>query len=364
MPASAGVAAVIANAHSQLDTESGADGFKLRSLREVFEVLDGKGAGIAERRVVLLKRLPDILDAIGLGFEPDKRFGPPLSMGDDTMLCLYPADGAVRPIESRAEYRAARTMVEIAVLAALADGVVVEAELQAIVADLARIAALDDSDRRRLRAHAHALVANPPKLRAATKRLLELSEAEKTAVIDAAVHAVLADHRVLPAEVRFLEGLYKALGKQQDEIYARLHAGNGAAPPAHGSQLGLRQIDGARLTRIREETAAVSTMLASIFREDEAAAPVTAKPIPDAAEHTLPGLDAAHTRILVALTEQPIEEDAFEALCREQRLLPQGAIETINDWGFDAFDEAAIENDDLVCIQPHLIATIRTMATA
>ena len=119
-----------------------------------------------------------------------------------------------------------------------------------------------------------------------------------------------------------------------------------------------------RLARIREETAAVSTMLASIFREDDVAAPAIANPMPDPTDHALPGLDAAHTRILLALAEQPIEGDAFEALCREQRLLPEGAIETINDWAFDTFDDPVIENDDLVCIQPHLIASIRTMATA
>ena len=46
---------------------------------------------------------------------------------------------------------------------------------------------------------------------------------------------------------------------------------------------------------------------------------------------------------------------------RCERLLPGGAIETINDWAFDILDEVAIEDDDIYCLQPHVIATLKEM---
>jgi hypothetical protein len=45
-------------------------------------------------------------------------------------------------------------------------------------------------------------------------------------------------------------------------------------------------------------------------------------------------------------------------------LLSSGAIETINDWAFDALDDYAIEEGELICIQEHLIEPIKAMRKA
>jgi hypothetical protein len=183
-------------------------------------------------------------------------------------------------------------------------------------------------------------------------------------VLTTAVRAILADQRVLPSEVRFLEGLYKSLGKSQDEVYARLHAGvDSPRSQRAGTNKPTHAVDGERLERLRQETTAVASMLSNIFREEEVASTQPATQTqPD--ERSLPGLDAAHSHVLLQLAEQPVEAETFETLCRTQRLLPDGAIETINDWAFDALDDIAIECEDIVSIQPHLIEKIRSMAAA
>lgn len=339
------------------------DGLAQRSLGQVLEVLAGNpGPLAADRRAFLSKRLPEILDVMQIGFEPDKRYGPAPTLSDSTMLCLFEMGKPMKAHQEREECRSARTMIEIAVLAAKADDQVVEAEMSVILDDVTQIAGLDSNDHHRLRAHAQALASNPSKMRAATTRLLALPDAEKDRVLTTAVRAILADQRVLPSEVRFLEGLYKSLGKSQDEVYARLHAGvdiprtqrAGRNKPTHA-------IDGERLERLRQETTAVSTMLSNIFREEEVGSTQpAAQTQPN--ERSLPGLDAAHSHVLLQLAEQPVEAENFDTLCRTQRLLPDGAIETINDWAFDALDDIAIECEDIVSIQPHLIDKIRSMA--
>lgn len=356
---------ILTAARTRLFDGTSKDGLAQKSLGEVLEVLAGKpGPLAADRRAFLSKRLPEILDAMHIGFEPDKRFGPAPTLSDDTMLCLFEMAKPMKAHQDRDEYRSARTMVEIAVLAAKADDQVVDAEMSVILEDVAQIAGLDSSDHHRLRAHAQALASNPSKMRAATTRLLALPEAEKDRVLTTAVRAILADQRVLPSEVRFLEGLYKSLGKSQDEVYARLHAGvDSPRSQRAGTNKPTHAVDGERLERLRQETTAVASMLSNIFREEEVASTQPATQTqPD--ERSLPGLDAAHSHVLLQLAEQPVEAETFETLCRTQRLLPDGAIETINDWAFDALDDIAIECEDIVSIQPHLIEKIRSMAAA
>lgn len=345
-------------------------GFAELSIPEIMAKLGFPNAAKTdERRTLHLKRLPELMDAAGFGFEPDKRFGPAPSPSEDLKLCVFPAEQGGAVNANRPEYQAARTMAEIAALAARADDHIVEAEIDSITADLLSFPDISDLDRSRLRAHALALLANPAKLKAATKRLCELPEAQRQAALTSAVRAVLADQRVTPSEVRFLEGLYKALGLPQDEVYSRLHSGEITPKPASKTALPSQQgsgrealgseIDHEKLARLMEETSAVSSMLASIFKEDEPSAkPADERPVMEA---ELAGLDPAHSELLIRLTEAPLDSDSFAAICRDHKLLPSGAIETINDWAFDALDDYAIEEGELICIQEHLIEQIRAM---
>lgn len=356
-----------------LGTASERTGFAEVGIPEIMAKLGFPDAGKADdRRALHLKRLPELFDAAGFGFEPDKRFGPAPSLSEDLKLCVFPAERGGAVNANRPEYLAARTMAEIAALAARADDLVVDAEIESITSDLTSFPEISDLDRSRLRAHALALLANPSKLKAATKRLCELPEKQRHAALTSAVRAVLADQRITPSEVRFLEGLYKALGLPQDEVYSRLHSGEVASKPASKSALPSTQgldrqaagaeIDHEKLARLKEETSAVSSMLASIFREDETPAkPADEKP---AAQAEFVGLDSPHSSLLVRLTEAPLDSDAFEAICRDHKLLPSGAIETINDWAFDALDDYAIEEGELICIQEHLIEPIKAMRKA
>jgi len=340
---------------------------------ELMAKLGFPNAGKAdERRALHLKRLPELFDAAGFGFEPDKRFGPAPSLSEDLKLCVFPAKRGGPVKASRPDYQAARTLAEIAALAARADDMVVDAEIESIVSDLTDFPEIYEVERTRLRAHALALLANPSKLKAATKRLCELPEKQRQAALASAVRAVLADQRITPSEVRFLEGLYKALGLPQDEVYSRLHSGEVASKPASktalpsthglGRQAAGAEIDHDKLARLKEETSAVSSMLASIFKEDET--PATSADEKSAVQAEFAGLDSAHSNLLVRLTEAPMESDAFEAICRDHKLLPSGAIETINDWAFDALDDYAIEEGELICIQEHLIEPIKAMRKA
>lgn len=316
----------------------------------------------------LLRQLTAILDALDIGFEPDRRYGTcgPLLM--DSYVCVFRSEAGGSVASEAEHYVAARTLTEIAALAATADGVVVPLELEAIQRDLASVG-LSPIEQARLLSHAEAILKNPPKARAAIKRLMALSEERRRRIVQSAISAVLADGHVLPSEVRFLEGLYRALGLPNEDVYAQLHRGSvefdepvSVAPAVAASGIPIPPespsvvVDVERLERIRRETSQVSSLLATIFIEDaEPAAPASRA----ADTGRFPDLDAAHGDLLALLLSAPMERAEFEEAARERRLLPAGAIETINDWSFERFEEPVLDDEDMIIVVAHLSAPIR-----
>lgn len=321
-----------------------------------------------------LRTVAALLDSVGFGFEPDRRYGCTLPVNSRSNLVLFVAAGGARIDPERPAYDAARTMIEIAALAALADGEAVPVELQSIHRDLVSLPDLDPVERKRLMAHAEALLADPPKRKEAVSRLVALPIGERRRVMQCAVSAVLADGRVLPAEVRFLEHLHTALGLPQEDVYAALHrggtveddrtvvgqAGAGGVPASAAEAV---RIDAARLARIRGETTAVSALLAGIFVEEtEEAQTAVATIVAGAARFE--GLDTAHGELLWALVQRPMPWDAFEEQARGAKLLPAGAIETINEWGFEVLGEPVVEEEDPVAVAGHLVEQVTALAAA
>jgi uncharacterized membrane protein YebE (DUF533 family) len=324
------------------------------------------------------RQLAGMLDAVDIGFEPDKRYGVCGPIGPETHICIFKAEGG-GPVSPEAEhYVSARALTEIAALAATADGVVVPLEVEAIRQDLESLQ-LSETERARLLAHAEAFLRNPPKARAAIKRLVALSEDRRRRICQSAISAVLADGHVLPSEVRFLEGLYKALGFASEDIYTQLHRGSvefdepvtvaravkdtGVALPAEVANASSVMVDAGRLERIRRETSEVSSLLATIF-VDEGVTPALTTAVRSAGAGRFAGLDEPHGDLLAHLLATPMERPEFEEAARARKLLPHGALETINDWSFEKFDEPAIEDDDMILVAAHLLAPISALEKA
>lgn len=99
----------------------------------------------------------------------------------------------------------------------------------------------------------------------------------------------------------------------------------------------------------------MSELLAGIFIEEEPTASPPQVREPVASEGKFAGLDGAHATLLSLLAESGgLDRQAFEDEARKLRLLPDGAIETINEWGFDRFDEPLVDGDERVSVAEHL----------
>lgn len=320
------------------------------------------------------KQLAAMLDRLGYAFEPDRRHSD-AALETGGHMVLYIGRCGAAPFGDRTAYVAARAKVEIAILASASDGEVVQAELDQIYQDLEAEPTLSADDRHRLVAHAHWLSRDLPRQQSALKRLATASEAQRAAAARSAIAAVVADGRILPAEVRFLEKLHKALGLPEGEVYAALHRG----PIADAAPLPVAENDGkhasgeaplafdlTRLDRLRQETSQVSALLSTIFQEEE----VAPTPVPSSArtfvDGRFPGLDTQHAALLASVVDAGgvADLDRFDADARALKLLPAGAVETINEWAFDAFDEPLLETDDQVVVAEHLRVRLIEMETA
>ena len=180
-------------------------------------------------------------------------------------------------------------------------------------------------------------------------------------------------------QIATLEVIYDALGVPRGTLYAGLHAGIGAAataaaepvlmsdevhevvhPIASQTKAGetVKPASNA-LDRIRAETEQLDKVLAAIFVDDESG--TTNKGGLSLGGPT--ALDAEHTALLARLqfrSEWTREE--FDRAATDAGLMPGGAMETINEWAFDHYGEALLDDGDPVVVNLALMLTDDTAA--
>jgi tellurite resistance protein len=305
--------------------------------------------------------LAQFLQKIGVGLEPDVRFGggPP---GDDTKVVLFrlPAESPATP---SAQYHAASVLLHLAAAVAQADGSLDEAEERHLIGHLQEALHFEKPERLRLAAHLRWVLANPVGLGGLKKRLAQIDGSKRHAVAQFLLTVAGADGRIEPSEVKTLTKIYSLLGLDAARVYADLHelglaevdtgpvtvrVGAPAQPgfkipvPPTSVPSGL-VLDPERVRARMAETAAVGALLRDVFVEDE---PL---PAPPSVGSGVTGLDEVHSEFLKALAARSSWPRAeLEASAARLRLMLDGALELINDRAFDTCGQPACEGDDPV----------------
>jgi tellurite resistance protein len=344
-------------------------------MRHLLELANFEFAETSKVSQTVATQLGQVLDRMDVAIEPDRRYGGAIPQLEDQVF-LFGAAGGGSIDPERPAYRAMKAQVEVAVLAASADGNASSDEMQRVINGVKDRDDLSGVEKARLIAFAVTIFNSPPKQARVLKLLAERSEAEREVIARAAIAVVGGNDTVAPSEVRFLERLHKTLGLPQNRVYSELHRANsrrdepvsisvevreaGIAIPREASLAATElasgiKIDAERLARTQRETAAVSNLLASIFEEETAPLDVEASRSPEVDETALDGLDRPHTELIEMLELRgAVARAEFDQRARAMKLLPDGAIERINDWSFDQFDEPLLEEDDGILIVPHL----------
>lgn len=315
---------------------------------------------------------------LGLGVEPDVRFGgPPLSADRHILLFESGKNASLTPSP---EYETAQSLAHLAVAVSAADGSVDESETAALVRHIESSLRLSADERSRLHAHLRWLGSADVKLTGLTKRLAALTEAQKSALADLLIEIAVSDGVVTPDEIAVLMKIFTLLGRSRDEVTGRVHAALSgsrarfATPPATSSAPSPRSLtplpasappggfvlDTDIISSTILETAKVSALLRDVFDEDEPASSSTATlgeasttaSGPSTEDTVLVGgLDAAHSALFHSLVgRDEISRADFDAFASQFGVLPNGALDALNEAAFDAADEPLLEGDEVFTI--------------
>ena len=310
------------------------------------------------------------LERLGYGIEPDPRFGGPAPKAGETII-LFKTESLESRVASP-EYHASTILLHLGTAVAKADGAVSTAESATLVDHIESAMHLHHDERLRLRAHLQWLQANRTGLTRLAKRLEALSTKQKDGLVGFCLAVAGADGKVDAAEVRALRKIYATLGLEEAALYSHVHAvmsGSHRAeelatverparapigfvvPPSEAER---REIDhGVTLdmNAVRakmQETADVAALLSTIFVEET---PAAERPAPPNATETIGPLDVSHSRLLrILLTHESLSRADFEGHTAALGLLPDGALDTINDAALDIVNAPICEGDDPIRI--------------
>jgi hypothetical protein len=332
-----------------------------------------------------------VLSRVGLGVEPDVRFGgPPLAKGPAVLFRLDD-DAPERP---RTAYLTAATMVHLAASVAAASDI--DTVVETTIAEVATTVRLTTAERARLEARLRWLLAAQVTAAGLSRRIAALRAAEREAAGHFLIAVAAAARTVPPATVAALTRTYHMLGLDTALVISRLHQRSIAAahtprlPPPAEDPVVVRRADRAEqghalpwarpvprqptrrspeaapatsgvllrqetITRKITETAAVAALLATIFDDEpievaQAAAADTTSP--DCVGY----LDRAHSNLLREFATRASWARAdFAALAARHGVLPDGALDLLNEAAIDAAGEPVCEGDHHLTVNRHVL---------
>lgn len=315
------------------------------------------GFGVGERRASRKEsaRVILALEHLGFGVEPDIRFGGPgLHPSEECVVFRVDAES---PRAMSPRYAASTLLLHLGAMVAGADEAASDEERQRLTEVVNTAMHATSGERDRLSAHSTWLLRQKPGWSTLKRRLRELQPSEREMVADFAHRVALADGRIDPREVKVLTRIHALLGLDPDRLHGALHEGamDRDGEPDAGEERAALDME---LVAIRlRETAAVAALLAGVFTDDESSpgGPDLAPPRPatTSVAGSIPGLDSAHARLLHTLGERGVLSRAeYEAEAETLGLMPDGALETINELAFERCDAPLCDGDDPIQVDP------------
>ncbi|CTQ69515.1 TerB N-terminal domain-containing protein [Roseibium alexandrii] len=335
---------------------------------DVIEHLEGQRPEKMSKRI--LTSAADALARIGYGFAPDPRFALRSPKPDEPVVLFELGERVAKLEEVSNDYRSALVEAAVGSFVAHADGQIVESERKLLRAKAMGVDGLSQQEYQRLAANLEWMLAVAPDMTLLRRKLKEIRPEAMASIRSALVAAAHADGVIQSEEVVGIEKIYRALGLDPALVYSDLHTGGVSDGPvrvraiqhaAMGEAIpdetpsALPKLDTARIAAIQSDTARVSSVLGEIFDDTPE---VTEKA--EADEPVLSGLDAKRSHLVkILLTRDRWAENAFEDLCREAGVLASGAVEDINEWAYDTYDEVLLDEYDGYEVSPFVAEQLK-----
>lgn len=326
-----------------------------------------KSGGLKKRDA---EGLGSYLGCINVGIEPDVRISGQV-FKNGTNVILFSGKTPPRTKLSDAYWKAA-TVLKLVTAVAHADNEITNVERKNLIEHIKRSQGLVPEESSRLAAHLLFLLSNPSSLRNVQKEVDEhIPKDKRHEVAEFALLTAVADGHFDPAETRILKKVYDILGLDSETIFSDLHAlgadkelvrvqnNKAGAPgflipkppetePVKQERGAVFDLDLDLIKAKMEDTRKASSLLHNVFKQDDnVEAEVEISENEETDTGVFEGLQANLTILLKKLlVKQTWSNETYLNMAQELGLMPEGALETINEWAFDRIGEALIEGGE------------------
>ena len=322
------------------------------------------------------ENISNFLREYNIGIIPDVVYGDAVLKSSDVAI-LFNLSGCSFDSAISEGYKSASLFLELAMMVALADNHFSESEVLHLTARLEKAFQLSDLERLRLEYKMQYFVENKNGVEKVRKSIVDKIPKSKRPEIALYLLALAgADGRIDSSEVKVLSGIYKHLGFTDERLYNDLNGFGARWSPDEPITVKKKESDPVRYILPEQpkdekkvvtldmdmvhnkvkDTEEVAKLLEGIFIGDNAIVEEDKIQDVDNADDSLfVSLDSPYRALLRELTtREQWKLDEFKKLAESFDLLPGGAIEVINSWAFDNFDEPLIEEDKDLIINVNL----------
>ena len=328
------------------------------------------------------RRLTDAADALArlsVGMAPDPRFAlRSPKYGEPVVLFRLP-EGITVLEQVSSRYKSILVAIAVGSFIAHADDALAAIEHGGLIAMIGDAVDLSGTEQARLRANLDWMMAVPQDLALFRRHVKDLPGDLSRELGQLALVMAASDGVVSAKEVSALERLYQVLGLETDGIYSAIHSLTSPDEPVtvlpsgdreHGFAIPPRpdasdtvNLNAERIAYVMANTERVSSILGAIFQEGEDENEEEVAEATEGSDRSFSGLDARHSAFLGELLMQPHwDQDEYETLARQFQLMPAGAVEILNEWSLDRFDDLLLEEGQGFSVNQHIQAEIMVAA--
>ena len=327
--------------------------------------------------VTQTKKVIDMLAALHIKLVPDPRLTKYNLKGGDLVIVSHTDETMPKRTEISDTYWSVFRQLAIVCFIIQGNDGIVQSDvniLRELTRDSKIIGDLEENELSWLIDNSTWMLQVTPTLPMLRQNLKVISSRAKRELAPLALKAAVVDNHVPAERIEAVKKIYKLLELDAADVYSDLHSqslggsvvidstrrtqqvSDGRSRGGSGSMV---ELDSERIESVLSDTVRVSATLGEIFESDDKVSDST---VPDDSDSMLPGLDREHALLALELIQRSYwEDEEFEQLVSRFSLMPAGAIEILNEWSFDNFQEPLIEEYDGYNLNSNMVEKLETL---
>ena len=335
------------------------------------------GAGRRDWATDQIREVAALLASMSYGMDPDPNRGDEVL--DDSVFLFH------LPSASEASAPASMLFKRAILISTVLAPSEPDPDAGIVVRELARRLFLNPAETTRLTARHWRAAEQPAPPRLVWALASKIPYADRAALGEMTATIAAACGKANSSTVAALERLHDAFGIERRSIYTILRRsaaiiaalprepivvepaapsrGGFRIPPPPATQFRLGPnavVNMARVNAILRETSEVAAILADVFADEDASMTPNVTSAPTGQKIQVAALSAEHRRLLQELRNKDRWSRAeFEATAASYGLMANGAIETINEWAYEAIGDELIADGESLTIDLTLLDSLR-----